>query len=126
MAELIFKEESYEIVGAALKIFNELGFGYQEKYYYRGLKNALLELGFKVQEQLCTPLIAAGKSIGRYYLDFLVEKNSAKIIIELKVANEIYPQHIRQVYGYLKANNLRLGILIVFSKKGVLQKRIVN
>ena len=59
-------------------------------------------------------------------MDFLVEKGESKIIVELKVANEVYPQHIRQVYGYLKANNLKLGIVIVFSKNGVLRKRIVN
>ena len=126
MAELIYKDESYAIVGAALKVFNELGFGYQEKYYYRGLKNDLVDLGFKVTEQLLTPLMAGGKPIGRYYLDFLVEKGEAKIIIELKVANAVYTQHIRQVYGYLKANNVKLGIILVYSKNGVLTKRIVN
>jgi GxxExxY protein len=126
MAELVYKDESYAIVGAAIKVYNALGFGYQEKYYYRGLKNALVDLGFKVTEQLFTPLVFEGKSIGRYYLDFLVEKGKCKIVVELKVANEVYPQHIRQVYGYLKANNLKLGIVIVFSKNGVLRKRIVN
>lgn len=82
--------------------------------------------GFKVSEQLLSALTCAGKPIGRYYLDFLAEKNETKIVVELKVANAIYPQHIRQVYGYLKANNLKLGIVIVFSKNGILFKRIVN
>jgi GxxExxY protein len=126
MAELVFKDESYEIVGAAIKVYNALGFGYQEKYYYRGLKKAFEDLDYIVTEQLFTPLVFEGKSIGRYYLDFLVEKTNCKIVVELKVANEVYPQHIRQVYGYLRANNLKLGIIIVFSKNGVLQKRIVN
>jgi len=126
MVELVYKDESYSIVGAAIKVYNSLGFGYQEKYYYRGLKNVLVDLGFKVTEQLFTPLVFEGKSIGRYYLDFLVEKGDCKIVIELKVANAVYPQHIRQVYGYLKANNIRLGIVIVFSKNGVLCKRVVN
>jgi len=126
MADLIYKDESYEIVGAAMKVFNELGFGYQEKYYYRGLKNIFTELGFKVTEQLLSPLTVSGKPIGRYYLDFLLQKGEAKIIVELKIADGIYVQHIRQVYGYLKANKIRLGIVVVFSKKGVLTKRIVN
>ena len=126
MADLIFRDESYAIVGAAMKVFNQLGFGYQEKYYYRALKQALLELGFKVTGQLWTALVFEGKSIGGYYLDFLAEKADCKIVIELKIANAIYHQHIRQVYGYLKANNLRLGIIIAFSKNGVLQKRILN
>lgn len=126
MADLIFPKESYEIVGAAIKVYNELGFGYQEKYYYRGFKNALINAGFKVTEQLLSALTCAGKSIGRYYLDFLAEKNEAKIVVELKVANAVYPQHIRQVYGYLRANGLKLGLVIVFSKNGILSKRIAN
>jgi len=65
MPELVFKDKSYAVVGAALKVFNELRFGYQEKYYYRGLKNAFVDLGFKVNEQLVTPLMVGGKSVGR-------------------------------------------------------------
>jgi GxxExxY protein len=126
MAKLIYPKESYKIVGAAMKVFNELGFGYQEKYYYRALKAAFILLGFKVSEQMLCPLEYAEKSIGRYYLDFLLEKGAAKIVVEIKIANAIYNQSIRQVYGYLKANNLKLGILIVYSKNGVLTKRIVN
>ena len=64
--------------------------------------------------------------MGGYYLDFLVEKNEAKIVVEIKVANAVYPQHIKQVYGYLKANNMKLGIVVVFSKNGILQKRVAN
>lgn len=126
MAELVYKDESYSIVGAAIKVYNELGFGYQEKYYYRGLKKALEDLGFKVTEQLWTPLIFEGQSIGGYYLDFLVEKGACKIIIELKIANAVYHQHIKQVFGYLKANNLKLGIIIVFTTHGLISKRVLN
>ena len=109
-----------------MSVYNELGFGYQEKYYYRALKNAFIGLGFKVYEQLHTPLMAAGKSIGRYYIDFVLEKLEAKIVVEIKVANAVYTQHIRQVEGYLKSNKIRLGIILVFSKNGVLQKRVAN
>ena len=126
MVDIIYQKESYEIVGAAIKVFNELGFGYQEKYYYRGLENALLELKFQVAKQLWTPLTVAGKPVGGYYLDFLVEKGDTRIIIELKVADAVYPQHIKQVYGYLVAHNIKLGIIIVFSKNGIIQKRVVN
>lgn len=126
MAVLVYKDESYSIVGAALKVFREIGFGYQEKYYYRAFKLAFLALGFKVTEQLWTPLIFANKPIGGYYLDLLLEKLDAKIVVEVKVANQIYPQHIKQVLGYLKAKNVKLGILIVITKSGIIYKRIVN
>jgi GxxExxY protein len=123
MGELYFPKQSYLIVGILYDIYNELGFGYQEKYYYRAIKNRLIKAEFKVKEQLPTKLVSDGKIIDRYFLDFLIDDC---IVLELKVAEMIYPRHIKQVIGYLKANNLNLGILAVFSKSGVIIKRVLN
>jgi GxxExxY protein len=123
MTEVLFKDESYKIVGIIYKVYNELGFGYQEKYYYRPIKDELIQAGFSVKEQLLTPLLYNDKSIGRYFLDFLI---NGCIVLEIKVANQVYPRHIKQVLGYLKANNLKLGIIAVLNKDGVIIKRVLN
>jgi GxxExxY protein len=123
MTEVLFKDESYKIVGIIYKVYNELGFGYQEKYYYRPIKDELVQAGFLVKEQLLTPLLYNDKSIGRYFLDFLI---NGLIVLEIKVANQVYPRHIKQVLGYLKANNLKLGIIAVLNKDGVIIKRVLN
>ena len=123
MPEIYFKDLSFKIVGAVFAVYNELGYGYQEKYYYRAIRNKLMALGFKVQEQLLAALESDGKSIGRYFLDFLIDDC---IVLEIKVANQIYPKHIKQVLGYPKAKNLKLGILVCFTKNGVISKRVVN
>ena len=112
-----------KVIGVLFSVYNEMGFGYQEKYYYRAIKNALTGLGFQVSEQLLTKIIVADKVIGRYFLDFLVD---GVVVLEIKVADQIYNQHIRQVLGYLKANNLKVGIIGVFSKHGVIIKRVIN
>lgn len=117
------QELTYKIINALYSVYNELGFGYQEKYYYRALKIKFVQLGLQVQEQLIAKLLFADKSIGRYFLDFLINDS---VVVELKVANEIYPRHIKQVLGYLQANNLSLGILAVYTKSGVKIKRIIN
>ena len=72
MSEALYSSESYEIIGCIFSVFNELGYGYQEKYYYRAIKNRLLAKNFDVEEQLYTPLISDSKSIGGYYLDFKI------------------------------------------------------
>jgi GxxExxY protein len=106
--------------------YNELGFGYQEKYYYRAIRLKLLALGLSVQEQLLTRIEVEGKIIGRYFLDFLVSDANNTVVLELKVADQVYPQHIRQVLGYLKANNLKPGLIGVFTTQGVKIKRVIN
>lgn len=112
-----------KIIGALFQVYNEMGFGYQEKYYYRAIKNKLLEFGLKVSEQLLASIIVSNKIIGRYFLDFLVEN---VVVLEIKVADRVYPQHVRQVLGYLKAKNLKVGIVGVFSPHGMIIKRVVN
>ena len=112
-----------KVIGALYQVYNEMGFGYQEKYYYRAIKNTLLALGFKVSEQLLAKIVVGDKIIGRYFLDFLVNE---VVVLEIKVADRVYNQHIRQVLGYLKANNLKVGIVGVFSPRGVIIKRVVN
>jgi GxxExxY protein len=116
---------SFSIIGILYDVYNELGFGYQEKYYYRAVKIKLLSKGYTVKEQLLVPLSIDGQSIGRYFLDFLISNNLETIILEMKIANEVYSQHIRQVLAYLKANNLHLGLIGAFSKHGVIVKRVI-
>ena len=123
MTEAIYPNESFKIVAYLFEVFNELGYGYQKKYYYRAIKNRLVAKGFIVEEQLYTPLVSDGKRIGGYYLDFRL---NGTIVLEIKVANAIYPQHIKQAHGYLKAHNLQLGIIGVFTKNGIIHKRVVN
>jgi len=122
-SKVVYTELSYKVVGVVFDVYNELGFGYQEKYYYRTIKNKLLSLGLDVKEQLLAKLISENKPIGRYFLDFLIDN---KLVLELKVANQVYPKHVKQVLGYLKANSLKLGIIAVFCRDGVIIKRVLN
>ncbi|MCL5795812.1 MAG: GxxExxY protein [Patescibacteria group bacterium] len=123
MAKLIYPELSYKIVGVLYETYNELGFGYQEKYYQRAIKIRFEKYKIKFSKENMTRLQSDGKIIGRYFVDFTVEK---KIVLELKIANDFYKKDINQVLGYLKATGLRLGILAIFTKDGLKYKRIVN
>lgn len=121
--ELIYPKLSYKIVGLLFKVYNELGFGYREKYYQKAFESELEQNNLSFKREVLTPLSYQNKSIGRYYLDFVVED---KIIVELKVANDFYKKHLKQVLDYLKFNNLKLGILANFTREGIKYKRIAN
>lgn len=123
MTKLLHKQLSYKIVGILYEVYNELGSGYQEKYYQRAVSLKLVRDKIKHQDQVPIELKVEDKSIGRYYLDSLIED---KIILELKVGNRFYPRDYRQVRAYLKKFNLELGILSLFSKNGVKYERILN
>ena len=63
------------------------------------------------------------EKIGNYFFDFLIED---KIILEIKKGDRISRRDIEQLYAYLKNANYKLGLIIRFTSKGILIKRIVN
>jgi len=121
--DLVYPELSYCIIGASFDVFNEMGYGHQEKYYEKALAKIFRKRGINFQEQVMGKVSFDGENVGRYYLDFLVEN---KIVIELKRGDRFLRSNINQVVAYLKTFNLKLGILINFTSTGVKYKRILN
>ena len=121
--DLLFPELSFKIVGCAYEVFNELGPGHTEKNYQKAFTVIFEERKIQFKEQVYYPLKFKDRIIGRGFLDFLVEES---IIVELKKDETFSKTHIDQVLNYLKLSNLKLAILLNFTKQGVKFKRIVN
>ncbi|MCX6762059.1 MAG: GxxExxY protein [Candidatus Moranbacteria bacterium] len=121
--ELIYKEECYKIIGLIFEVFNNVGYGHKEKFYQKAVANIFTENGITLKEQLKARVKFKGKEIGYYLFDFLVLD---RIVIELKQKNYFSKKDIEQLYSYLKAVNLKLGILVYFTNDGIRYKRIVN
>ena len=120
---VLYPELSYQLVGAAFRVCNELGLGQKEKYYQRAFAAELQKLGLNFIREQIVNLIYDSQIIGKYILDFVVEN---KIVVELKVRPQLGYTHVRQVRAYLKNTSLKLAILIYFTKDGVKQRRIIN
>ena len=121
--DLLYPELSYEIIGCAYEVFNELGSGHPEKYYQRALAIAYKQKNWLVQEQVYFPAKFKEIIIGKNYLDFLIEN---KVIVEIKKDNYFSKKNIDQVLNYLKVSNLKLAILINFGADGIRFKSIIN
>lgn len=121
--KFVYKNLSYKIIGVLFDVFNELGYGYQEKYYQRAIAIESENRGIKFKKEFFSPIRFKQIAIGKYYFDFLVED---KIILEIKKGNEFRKKDIEQVFAYLRKINLKLGIIANFTKNGVLIKRIIN
>ncbi len=122
-SDLIYPELCYKIVGILYDVYNELGFGYQEKYYQRAIAIAFNKNKIQFEEQVNVLLDYQNSNIGRYFLDFLIKD---KMVLEIKRGDYFSKKNIEQIYPYLIATNLKLGILANFTSSGVKFKRIVN
>lgn len=123
MAELIYRELSYKIVGVLYKVHSKLGRKYQEKYYQRATALALNDQNLSYKKEIAVDLSYNGEKIGKYFLDFLIED---KVILELKAEPHFSRQDFRQVVAYLRAKQLKLGILANFRGEKLTYKRILN
>ena len=110
--KLLFKNEFYAIQGAIFEVYREMGPGFLEAVYQECLEREFRErdIPFAPQKELL--LTYKGKSIEqRYKPDFICYD---KIILELKAVTELGKEHKAQLFNYLKAGELRLGLLINF------------
>jgi len=121
---LIYPEESYKIIGAAMEVHRELGFGFLEAVYHEALRIELekKDIPFKYEAKL--NLSYKGIPLEKTYTaDFVCYD---KIIIEVKALTELNSIHEAQVINYLKATNYKLGLLINFGEESLEYKRLIR
>lgn len=118
-------ELSERVIGAAIEVHRTLGPGFQEITYQRALGIELEERGISFQSEVPVTLDYHGKSIGDGRVDMLVAN---ELVIELKAAEDNPKKYRRQVSVYLKATNLRLGLVINFEADRLVDgiARVVN
>lgn len=116
---IVYKDESYKIVGAALKVYNMLGPGFLEAVYQEALEIEFQRLGIPYEQEKELKIYYDGIELKQTYrADFVCYD---KIIIELKAVSCLDDSHRSQVYNYLRATELNLGILINFGHTGGLE-----
>lgn len=120
--KIVHRDLSYKIVGLAIQVRKELGFGFLEKVYENALMVLFRENGIKAEQQVAIKVTFHGQIIGDYVADILVEDS---IILELKALDKIIPVHKAQVLNYLKATGLKLAILLNFGKDSLEHERLV-
>ncbi|MBU2579344.1 GxxExxY protein [Patescibacteria group bacterium] len=121
--KVIYKRLSYKIVGVLFDVYNELGYGYQEKYYEKAIEKYFIAEKIKFRRQAPYKISVKNEVIGRYYLDFIIED---KIVLEIKKGNYFSKRNIEQVKGYLKATDMKLAILANFTSNGVKFFRVLS
>ena len=109
---LIYKDESYKIVGAAFKVYNWFGPGFLEAVYQEALEIEFQRQGIPYEREKELKIQYDGIELKQTYkADFVC---FGKIIVELKAVSALDDAHRSQVYNYLHATNYKLGLLLNF------------
>lgn len=103
---------SYDIIGLAIKVHENLGPGLLESIYEECLKYELVKNGYEVKQQLTVPIIYDGVQMSTKLIVDLLVNNC--IIIEIKAQEETLPVHEAQLLTYMKVLKKPQGLLINF------------
>ncbi|GAC1306361.1 MAG: GxxExxY protein [Mucilaginibacter sp.] len=123
MADLLFKEESYKIIGACFEVHKILGHGFKEAVYKDALELELAKLKMPFVREKPFTIIYKEQKLKHFFIaDFVVYDT---IILEIKIGNYIGDSYIKQTLNYLKASGMRLGIVINFGKPSLESQRVI-
>ena len=123
MSEILFKEESYKIIGICMEIHKTLGMGLKEINYKDAMEIDFKEQGVPYSRERRFKVQYKNKVLNNPYVaDFLVYDS---IILEIKSATTIIESHLAQALSYLSVSGMKLAIVINFGERSLNWKRMV-
>lgn len=123
MVNLLCKNLTYNIIGAAMEVQSILGPGFLEAVYEKSLAHEFTLRNVSYERQKSLPVIYKEIMAKEYVCDFLVE---GKILVELKSIRVLTEIEEAQIQNYLVATKIKLGLLINFGEMSLKYKRIIR
>ena len=122
--KIIFEEEVYEIIGAAMEVYYKVGTGFLEPVYQEMLGIEMSRRGIPFEAEKNLPIEYKGVVLQKTYrVDFICY---GKILIELKALERLSNIEVAQILNYLKITKMRVGLLVNFGARPKLEwKRYV-
>ncbi len=123
MSDIIYKDESYQIIGKCFEVHNNLGPGFLEIVYKDALQYEFKKANIPFEREKEYIVNYKGITLPhKFYADFVIYD---KIILEVKAVSGIAEEFIAQAINYLKVSNNKLALIINFGELKLNSKRIV-
>ena len=124
MTKILYKDESYKIIGACMEVHKKLGTGFLESVYSEALELEFKKNEIPYEREKKLPVFYDDQLLKKYFkADFVC---FSAIIIELKATKFLTEADHRQTVNNVKATKFKLGLLINFGTPSLTYKRIVN
>ena len=120
----MFKEEGYQLMGAAFEVYNQLGYGMAEEVYQQSLEIELSLRGIPFSSKQELEAFYKGKKLETRFKPDLYAFGG--IVVEIKAVGALASEHEAQLFNYMRLSRCPVGYLINFGHKGDLQwKRFI-
>jgi GxxExxY protein len=108
---LLHEELTDAVIGAFFKVYNTLGYGFLEYLYSLALEYELVARGHRVAREVAVTVMYESIELGKQRLDMIVDD---VLVVECKATPRLAEFAERQIYNYLRATKLEVGLLLHF------------
>ena len=119
----LYVDLTKEVIGAAMEVHRNLGAGFLESVYEESLAIEFELRKIKYERQRSVNVIYKGRVAKQFICDFIIE---GKVLVELKALKQLSSIEFAQTLNYLKATDLKIGLLINFGEPSLKHKRLAN
>src|SRR5579872_3834896 len=113
-APMLHEELTHSVIGSFFEVHRELGFGYREYLYSLALERDLTAKGHRVDREVSVMVYFKGEPLATQTLDMIVDE---RLVVENKATERLHPGAVPQLFGYLCATNLELGLLLHYGRE---------
>jgi GxxExxY protein len=121
--DLIEGELTKSVIGAFFEVYNRLGFGFLERLYVTAMDRELRERGHRVGREVGVRVFYRGEHLGSQRIDLTVDD---VLIVEVKSTQILHAAASRQVYNYLRATRLEVGLLLHFGPEPKFYRHVLS
>lgn len=115
-------ELTFQIIGLAMQVHNEIGFGFKEEVYEKALEVKLRQAGIEPNRQHEVFVEFEGERIATFYLDLFPNQ---EVVVEAKAfSHQLTNDELAQVINYLKATGAPVGLLFNFGRRKLDYRRV--
>jgi GxxExxY protein len=116
-----YSEVTDIIINCFYKVYNRLGYGFLEKVYEKALSIELERSCLNCRCQCPIEIFYEGENVGLYIADMIINNC---IIVEIKAATTLSPEHEAQLINYLRATEIEVGLLLNFGKMPSFKRKV--
>jgi GxxExxY protein len=111
---LLEESLTHSVIGAFYDVHRGLGFGFREYLYALALERDLIARGHRVDREVAVPVFYRGEPLAWQSLDMIVDQ---KLVIEIKATDRLHTDATMQLFSYLCATQLQVGLLLHFGRE---------
>ncbi|PQB03249.1 NADH:ubiquinone oxidoreductase [Polaribacter filamentus] len=123
MNTLLYKEDTFKIIGICMEVHNQLGKGFSEVVYSDALEIEFIDNNIKYSKEQKFNISYKGNILPhKYRADFIINDT---IVLEIKAIHCLTSSHVKQTLNYLAVSKLKIGLLINFGEGSLKYKRVI-